>query len=102
MTPHVAYYKCNGKINKKLEQYIIKDPCYAYRYAKDVIKGRWKEAENIIATNSECAYAYALNIIKGKLPKNMHNAMIIHGLKEDRWVKYYLDFIKDKTQPYSL
>ena len=49
---------------------IIKYPYWAYYYAKDVIKGRWIEAENIIATDLFYAYHYAKNIIKGKLPEN--------------------------------
>jgi hypothetical protein len=96
MTPQEAYHKCNGKINKDLEPIIIKNSCYAYFYAKDVIKGRWLEAENIISTSPLHIYWYAKYVIRGKLPERMHNAMILYA---DIWAKEYLDFIKDKPQP---
>ena len=118
MTPREAYDKCryNKKRDKDLEKIIIKSPACAYFYARDVIQGRWKEAENIIcdseyaylyardviqgrwiegeniiATNSGWAYLYALDIIKGKLPENMHNMMILHA---DDYAKKYFNFIK--------
>ena len=122
MTPKEAYYKCKGKRNKDLEKFIIKDPQYAYMYARHIIhdrwleaepffikdpyyayyyalntiKGRWIEAENIISTNSQYAYLYAYYIIKDKLPENMHNAMLLHA---DLYAKEYFNFIKNKTQP---
>jgi hypothetical protein len=125
MTPEEAYEKCNGEINKKLEPFIIKGPYCAYLYARDVIKdrwieaepiiindsswayyyarnlikGRWIEAENIISTNSEYAYRYALQVINGKLPENMHNAMIAHGIADpnNKYIKRYL-----KSKKYRL
>ena len=48
------------------EPHIMTDPRWAYRYALDVIKGRWPEAESIIMTDSEWAAEYAKNIIKGR------------------------------------
>jgi len=133
MTPEEAYIKCEYKINKKLELIIIKNPYYAYLYARDVIKGRWIEAEEIISTDSECAYyysravikgrwteaediistnsyysfLYSVDVIKGKLPENMHNAMLVHALREkasewwtgEDFAKLYFNFIKYNTQP---
>jgi hypothetical protein len=98
MTPHQAYYKCipNKQRDKDLEQYIIKDSYYAYFYAKNVIKGRWVEAENIISTSPPHIYWYAIDVIKGKLPENMHNMMLLHA---DKYSKLYLNFIKNKPQP---
>ena len=99
MTPEQAYditIKNDGKINKKLEPYFIKDPYYAYHYARDIIKGRWIEAESIISTSSYYAYLYALSIINGKLPENMHNMMLLHA---DHYAKLYFKFIKNKPQP---
>jgi hypothetical protein len=117
MTPHEAYIKCEGKINKDLEPYLIKDPYYAYLYARDVkgrwieaepiiinsvwayyyarnvIKGRWIEAEQHIINDSASVYLYARDIIKGKLPENMHNMMLLHA---DLCAKEYLEFIKNK------
>jgi hypothetical protein len=111
MTPEEAYRFCreNGR-KAKLEKIIIKDPIYAYHYALTIIKGRWIEAEPYIIKDSYCAYAYATKIVKGKLPENMHNMMLLHGLdgdssarlaagrwrKAEYWAKRYLDFIKNK------
>jgi hypothetical protein len=117
MTPEEAYYECRFKINKDLEPFIIKDPCYAYlyarhiihdrwleaeqyiikdpiyayNYAENVMRSRWIEAEDIIATNSGYAYFYAKYVTKGKLPENMHNAMLFHA---DQYAKEYLNLIK--------
>ena len=91
MKPQQAYYKCNGKINKDLEPYFIKDPHYAYLYARLIIKDRWIEAEPYIIIDSRYAYRYAKYVINGKLPENMHNAMLIHA---DDHAKEYFDLIK--------
>jgi hypothetical protein len=96
MIPKQAYDKCKGEINKKLEPYFIKDSYWAYRYARDNIKGRWIEAEQYIINDSQITFWYAEDIIKGKLPENMHNMMLIHA---DHHAKYYFDYIKNKHQP---
>ena len=98
MTPEEAYGKClvNNKRDKNLEQYIIKDPGWAYLYARFIIKDRWIEAEDIISTDSKFAFWYAEDVIKGKLTENMHNMMLLHA---DDWAKYYFDFIKNNPQP---
>ena len=104
MTPEEAYRFCreNGR-KAKLEKIIIKDPGWACCYAYNIIKGRWIEAEQYIINDPYCAYAYATKIVKGKLPENMHNMMLLHGLdgdssarKAEYWAKRYLDFIKNK------
>ena len=51
------------------EKYIIKSPSVAYWYAREVIKGRWPEAEPIIMESAQGAYYYAHNVIKGRWPK---------------------------------
>ena len=40
----------------------------AYGYARHVIKGRWPEAEPIIARNADYACRYAKHVIKSKYP----------------------------------
>ena len=44
-------------------------PHWAYRYAKDVIGGRWPEAEEAIATDPFYAYRYARDVLKGRFPE---------------------------------
>lgn len=51
------------------EPYIMRDPEWAVEYAYDVIKGRWPEAEPYIMKNSQCAYRYAYSILKGRWPE---------------------------------
>ena len=74
-------YNTAKKANKRLpelESIILQDDynansnvnnffvCWSYYYALDVIKGRWEEAETIIAQNAYYAYCYARNVIKGR------------------------------------
>ena len=48
------------------EEYIKRDPEWAYNYSRYIIKGRWPEAEEIIIKKPEWAYNYVFNIIKGR------------------------------------
>jgi hypothetical protein len=41
----------------------------SYRYARLVVKGRWPEAESVIAKDPYYAYVYALHVIKGRWPE---------------------------------
>ena len=50
------------------EPSIMKNPVYAYLYARDVIKGKWPEAEPYIITNHKIAFEYAIYAIKGRWP----------------------------------
>ena len=45
---------------------IKKDPEHVYLYARDIIKGRFPEAEEYIKKDPQYAYYYATNIIKGR------------------------------------
>ena len=58
MTPKKVYRKCHkkGSRNPKLESIIIQDPKWSY-YARNVIKGRWVEAEaSILGSKWESDY----------------------------------------------
>ena len=46
-----------------------KDSYRLYLYARDIIKGRWPEAEPVIMTDPNLAYWYAKNIIEGRWPE---------------------------------
>jgi hypothetical protein len=48
------------------EPLIATDLNYSYRYARNILKGRWVEGEPIIATDPVWAYYYAKNVIKGR------------------------------------
>ena len=45
---------------------IATDPEWAFYYAKNVIQGRWPEAEAVIATDSRWACNYAKRILKDR------------------------------------
>jgi hypothetical protein len=40
-----------------------------YYYSWDIIKGRWPEAEKVIANDSNWAYYYAMYILKARWPE---------------------------------
>ena len=42
---------------------IAKDPALAYKYALQVILGRWPEVEDVIKAKPEYAYLYATNVL---------------------------------------
>jgi hypothetical protein len=50
-------------------QRVMKEPKYAFEYARDVIKGRWSEAEPIIMKHEYYANEYAKHVIKGRWPE---------------------------------
>ena len=68
----LEYYKNEHPILKQLfEQqnsisHIIKTPPLAVKHAKDVIKGRWYEAEPYIMKNGKHAYYYAKDVIQDR------------------------------------
>jgi len=89
-----SYYYAINIIKGKFilaEPAISKDVYYSYLYAKDVIKGRWEKGEPTISKYAEYSYFYARYVIKGKLPDFMHNAVL---LSNDKYAKYYVEYIK--------
>jgi hypothetical protein len=66
MTPKEACLKCSNENRRilELESIIAADPKYSYKYARDVIKGRFKKGERSIATDKIFSYRYARDIIK--------------------------------------
>jgi len=67
-------------------------------YGKTVKAGKRlpEELEDIIMNDSCFSYRYAVNIIKGKLPDKMHNMMILYAIKDpdDFWAQEYFEYIK--------
>ena len=56
-------------INKEKQLLLEKNSHDLYFYAKDIIKGRWPEAEPLIMTDLTWAFYYARNIINGRWPE---------------------------------
>jgi hypothetical protein len=71
------------------------DSWSCYRYALEVIKDRWPEAEDIIIKDSDSALYYSAEVIKGRWPeaediimKDPHNAcQYAQNIIKDRWLE---------------
>ena len=72
MSPGQVYYYARDVIEGRwleAEPIIMKDKHYAWAYAYNVIQGRWPEVEPYIMKNPCYAYKYARDIIKGRWPE---------------------------------
>lgn len=78
-----SYQYCKNIIKarwKEAEDIIISHSFFSYLYARFLIKGRWEEAESIIGDDSIASYCYSKWVIGGRLPEMMHNKMLIHAI----------------------
>ena len=59
------------KRNKKLEKYLIetKSIYWSYLYARNVMKARWLEAEDLFKDHYSISFDYAVHVIKGRFQK---------------------------------
>ena len=72
------------------EAAISKEAELSYDYAKYVIRGSWTQE---LAVMCPCwLFFYAKDVSKGRLPKAMHNKMLVFGMidSSDKYVKKYL------------
>jgi hypothetical protein len=71
----LEYFRKKNPITRKLfskkEAEILQDPNpqVVSKYARDIIQGRWPEAEPVIAQDRQAAYHYAEQVIKGRWPE---------------------------------
>jgi len=68
----INYFRTQHPVLKKLfamGEKEIANPANAYRYARDIIKGRWPEGEAAIAKSPAFSYEYARYVIKGRFPE---------------------------------
>lgn len=74
------------------ERVIVKDKEFAMQYAVSIVKGRWEDGEDVIIKDPELCYLYAKDVIRGRLPDKMHNAMVMYSFSDpsNKWVKKYL------------
>ena len=88
-------YKNDCKRNPQLENIIVASPDCAYFYAKNVVKGRWIEAEDAIINVAQLACYYAKFVLKDKLPEKMHNRMLFYAMENpnNEYVKEYFEFL---------
>ena len=60
--------KKNQGRQEEIESYLVEDPEYAYKYAKNILKGRWEQAEPYIR-DSLYADLYEKNVLHGDWPE---------------------------------
>jgi hypothetical protein len=72
---------------------IYTDPGRAYRYARDVIKGRFEEGEDAISMDHVYAYWYAKYVVKGRFEKG-EDAISKHPEYADWYAREVLREIK--------
>ena len=83
---------CKDKKSSVYKQAIMLNPQYAYAYARNVIDGRWPEAEPYIMQNPQYAYYYAREIIKGRWPQAE-----LYIMRKPQWAYAYArGVIKDR------
>jgi hypothetical protein len=81
-----------SKLFAKKEPDMIKNPNVAINYAREVIKGRWPEAEEYIMQDPRMILKYAQDVIKGRWPEAESEI-----IKDPFWsVKYARDVIKGR------
>lgn len=79
-SPYYSYYYCFDldyaliadrpeKAPELLEKAIVRDPKYAVKYARDVIRGRWPFGEPYIAKDPKAAVGYARQVVKKPWPE---------------------------------
>lgn len=75
---------------------ILKDPHFAYQYARDVVKGRWPEAEPYILKDAPASFWYAGDIIKGrwKRAEKLYEKTSITGIIIVRGLILMINFFK--------
>ena len=65
--PEMAWEMTDNKQKDKLKSVWIKDPQYAYRYAR-MKNTTWPEAEPVIAQDAKYAYLYADYLLRSRFP----------------------------------
>ena len=90
MTPASAFDKClsRGERIPELESIIAKSESASYRYANEIIKGRFEKGEEEISCNLHYSYHYAVNILKG--PFYLCHPYIF----ESKYKEPYISFLK--------
>lgn len=84
----------------KDERVFLKDPKFAYLYAKYIRKQRWNEKdEAIFYKDIKCAYLYC-TFTDDKPPEHLHNFMLAKNMdsnideQDKRWIGEYFNHIK--------
>ena len=84
------------------EPYIMKDPHIAYLYANDLMEGkRWPEAEPYIMKDPSIASNYATNVIKGRWPE-AEPYIMKHPGNASHYATYVIKGRWSEAEPYII
>lgn len=72
--------------DEELENIIMTDPFYCYRYALNILCDRWPQAEPVIMTEPYYSSMYAIDVIKGRWEDAEH--VIMTDPESSYWYSY--------------
>jgi hypothetical protein len=88
MSPAEAFDEClsRGERIPELELIIAKSESVSYRYANEVLKGRFEKGEEEISWNLHYSYHYAVNVLKG--PFYLCHPYIFNSSYKERYISF--------------
>lgn len=96
----IDYFRTKHPVTSKLfakaEDKTMESPYRSYRYAKDVIKGRWPEAEKSIMLDPYSAFMYATELMGGRWPE-AEPMIKTHRIWWKRYTKLFPDAVAAST-----
>jgi hypothetical protein len=80
---------------KRGEKAISQNVQFSFRYAKEVLKKRFLLGEEKISESPEYCFYYAEQVINKKLPTKMHNKMIAYAIEDPKnyYINKYFEYI---------
>jgi hypothetical protein len=103
---HTGNHKVQDeKLQKRLDKKIYSDPRLSYCYAFSVLKSRIpEEHEGVFLKNYDFAYRYACEVIGGKFPDSIHKMLLLSSFeendKEKHGLKSYIECCEKKEFKY--
>ena len=92
---------CDDKKSNVYKQSILSNPKLAYYYARDVIKGRWLEAEPTIMKDPQSACNYAYDVIKDRWPQ-AEPIIMQHPQRAYEYARYVIGDRWPQAEPYII
>jgi len=102
-TPEDVYLYARDVIKRRFpegEEIITKDAHYSFWYADNAVKGRFPEGELAISKDPSYSYWYARDVLRGRFPEG--EVSILEGLfADDYFIKIFLPNVHtvDKSNP---
>ena len=89
-------YDLGRNARRVAEAKALKNSVTVYFYIANVIKGRWPEAEAMIAAHPSAAYYYAKDVIKGRWPEAEPTIAC-----DSKWAATYARRVLHDPDPYT-